>query len=57
MNNFIEFLNNTNHLPYVLSSYFITLFLVLILRFLSKSRTSKLEREFRRIGKSDESKI
>ena len=51
MNYFEKFLNNTEHLPYVISSYIIVFFLLLIIYISSLRRIKSLEKNFQSLNK------
>ena len=57
MNYFVNFINSGDHFSYVLSSYLIVFFILLLIFILSNSKTKKLEREFVNLIENEKKKI
>tara|TARA_B100000963_G_C22420015_1_gene577212 strand:- start:200 stop:370 length:171 start_codon:yes stop_codon:yes gene_type:complete len=56
MKNFSNFINSGEHLPYVLSSYFIVFFILFLIFITSSIKTKKLEKEFANLSKNEAKK-
>ena len=51
MNYFQKFLENTEHLPYVISSYIVVFFILMIIYVVSSKRIKILEKNFHSLTK------
>ncbi|MFL2662649.1 MAG: hypothetical protein ACJ0G0_04045 [Alphaproteobacteria bacterium] len=56
MNYFLKFLETTDHVPYVLSSYFIVFVILIIISVNSLKRLKKLENEIVNLTKDEKKK-
>ena len=56
MNHFLKFLETTDHVPYVLSSYFVVFVILIIISINSFKRLKKLENEIVNWTKNEKKK-
>jgi heme exporter protein D len=57
MNYFLKFLETTDHVPYVLSSYFVVFVILIIISVNSLKKLKKLENEIVNLTKNEKKKI